>query len=523
MADRVEMHANLMGAAGLQATTQQRCLRKSLHHLVMRDGGFAARDHRHAGAMRRVAPDRRIDPAVPGDFTVDKREIRARHAPRLQLPHEIGLRRERFRDYEQTARVLVEPVHDAGARQSSELRGVIEQRIEQCPVPVAAARMNDQSRRLVQNEQCFVLVHHLERDVLRPEGERLRIGFGKDLDTLAAPQFLPRYGRLSVERYVAIAHPAREAAARMLGQQAGERLIQSQPGALLRYGERDVALHLRGWAIIGARFSHMRHSLTRSALLLFAALLGACGLFPGDVDETRGWSAARLYSEARQSLDGRDYERAVKLYEKLEARFPYGRYAQQAQMEIAYAYYKDNEVDSAVAAADRFIKLHPNHPNVDYMYYLKGLANFNDDLGIIGFIGGQDLSERDPKAARAAFDAFKDLVQRFPESRYTPDAIQRMNYLVNALAAHEVHVARYYMTRGAYVAAANRVQYALKTYPQAPANEEGLLIMVKAYDALGMQDLRNDAERVMLKNFPDSKYLKGGVTRDAPWWQIWNW
>jgi len=267
----------------------------------------------------------------------------------------------------------------------------------------------------------------------------------------------------------------------------------------------------------------MRPSLSRFAVPLLALALGACGLFPGDVDETRGWSAARLYTEARQYLDGRDYERAVQLYEKLEARYPYGRYAQQAQMEIAYAYYKDGEVDSAVAAADRFIKLHPNHPNVDYMYYLKGIANFNDDLGILGFIGGQDMSERDPKAARAAFDAFKDLVQRFPESRYTPDAIQRMNYLVNALAAYEVHVARYYLKRGAYVAAANRVQYALKSYPRAPANEEGLLIMVKAYDALGMQDLRNDAERVMLKNFPDSKYLKGGAGPSAPWWQIWNW
>jgi outer membrane protein assembly factor BamD len=257
--------------------------------------------------------------------------------------------------------------------------------------------------------------------------------------------------------------------------------------------------------------------------VLLIALSAACSMFSGEVDETRGWSASRLYSEARQALDGRDYERAVKLYEKLEARYPYGRYAQQAQIEIAYAYYKDEEVQSAIAAADRFIKLHPNHPNVDYMYYLKGLANFNDDLGILGFIGGQDLSERDPKAARAAFDAFKDLVQRFPESRYTPDAIQRMNYLVNALAAHEVHVARYYLTRGAYVAAANRVQYALKTYPQAPANEEGLLIMVKAYDALGMQDLRNDAERVMIKNFPNSTYLKGSPTRETRWWQIWNW
>jgi outer membrane protein assembly factor BamD len=256
---------------------------------------------------------------------------------------------------------------------------------------------------------------------------------------------------------------------------------------------------------------------------LLAIALGGCGLLPGEIDETRGWSAAKLYSEARSALNDRNYETAIKYYEKLEARFPYGRYAQQAQIETAYAYYKDGEPVSAIAAADRFIKLHPSHPSVDYMYYLRGLANFNDDLGLFGYVSGQDMTERDPKAAADAFEAFKSLVTRYPESKYTPDAIQRMNYLVNALAAHEVHVARYYMKRGAFVAAANRAQHALKTYPQAPANEEGLLIMVKAYDALGMTDLRNDAERVMLQNFPNSKYLKGGVSRDYSWWQIWNW
>jgi outer membrane protein assembly factor BamD len=267
----------------------------------------------------------------------------------------------------------------------------------------------------------------------------------------------------------------------------------------------------------------MRHSLAVFLALLTCGLLGACGLLGDQTDETRGWSAAKLYTEARAELNDRNYEQAIKYYEKLEARYPYGRYAQQAQIETAYAYYKDEDVPSAVAAADRFIKLHPNHPSVDYVYYVKGLANFNEDLGIFGYISGQDLTERDPKAARAAFDAFKDLATRFPNSKYTPDAIHRMNYLVNTLAAHEVHVARYYMKRGAYVAAAGRAQFALKTYPQAPANEEGLLIMVKAYDALGMQDLRNDAERVMLKNFPRSKYLQGGVSRDTSWWQIWNW
>ena len=264
--------------------------------------------------------------------------------------------------------------------------------------------------------------------------------------------------------------------------------------------------------------------LRYSLAVLLGTLIAACGLLTETDDETKGWSAQKLYAEAKDRLNDRDYEKAIKYYEKLEARYPHGRFAQQAQLEIAYAYYKDNEPAQAVTAAERFIKLHPNHPSVDYAYYLKGLANFNGDLGWLGYVSGQDLTERDPKATREAFDAFKDLVTRFPESKYTPDAIARMNYLVNALASHEVHVARYYMKRGAHVAAANRAQMALKTYPQAPANEEGLVILVKAYDALGMKDLRDDAERVLMKNFPNSKYMKGDPRRaGVPWWQIWNW
>jgi outer membrane protein assembly factor BamD len=266
----------------------------------------------------------------------------------------------------------------------------------------------------------------------------------------------------------------------------------------------------------------MRLILRHSLAVIFGVLLGACGLLPSAEDETKGWSAQRLYSAAKNEMNSNNYEEAIKYYEKLEARYPYGRFAQQAQIEIAYCYYKDGEPAQAVAAAERFIKLHPNHPNVDYAYYLRGLANFNDDLGWLGYISGQDLAERDPKMAREAFDAFKDLVTRYPNSRYAEDSIQRMRYLVNALASSEVHVARYYMKRGAYVAAANRVQFSLKTYPQAPANEEGLAILVQAYDALGMKDLRSDAERVLRTNFPNSAYLKGGGRPEVPWWQIWN-
>ena len=249
--------------------------------------------------------------------------------------------------------------------------------------------------------------------------------------------------------------------------------------------------------------------------------LAGCGLLPEEQDETLGWSANKLYSEARGSMSDGAYDKAVKYFEKLEARYPFGRYAQQAQLEVAYAHFKQGETASAISACDRFIRLHPNHPNVDYAYYLKGLVNFNEDLGLLGILGNQDLTERDPKAARESFDTFKELVTRFPESRYASDSCARMQYLVNSLAAHEVHVSRYYYNRGAYVAAINRAQTAVTNFPQAPANEEALFLLVKSYDALGMTQLRDDADRVMRTNFPSSVYFSGGPESDKPWWQLW--
>ncbi|WP_291994769.1 outer membrane protein assembly factor BamD [Candidatus Accumulibacter sp. ACC003] len=262
-------------------------------------------------------------------------------------------------------------------------------------------------------------------------------------------------------------------------------------------------------------------SLAVIAALFVATLFSGCGLFPESKDETIGWSANKLYAEAKDALNDGSYTKAVKYFEKLESRYPYGRYAQQAQIEIAYAYWKDQEPASAIAACDRFIKLHPNHPNVDYVYYLRGLINFNEDLGLLGAISNQDMTERDPKGARESFDAFKELVTRFPDSKYTPDALLRMKYLVNALARLELHVARYYMKRGAYLAAANRAQYAVINYPGTPSTEEALFIMVKAYDLLGLDDLRDDAERVMRKNYPDSEYYIRGLERQEPWWKLW--
>ena len=262
-------------------------------------------------------------------------------------------------------------------------------------------------------------------------------------------------------------------------------------------------------------------SLAVTAVFFVATLLAGCGLLPEVKDDTLGWSANRLYTEAKTLLGEGNYESAITHYEKLESRFPYGRFAQQAQIDLAYAYWKSGEKESAIAACERFIKLHPNHPNVDYVYYLRGLIDFNEDLGLLGLVSQQDMTERDPKSARESFNAFRELVTRFPDSKYTPDATLRMTYLVNALAQLEVHVARYYMKRGAYLAAINRAQYAVKSYPAVPATEEALFIIVRAYDLLGMNDLRDDAERVMRHNFPDSVYYTRGLDRPESWWKLW--
>ena len=257
-------------------------------------------------------------------------------------------------------------------------------------------------------------------------------------------------------------------------------------------------------------------------LVWVSALLTACGTSASKYDETAGWSAQKIYAEAREEMRAASWEKAIKLLETLEAKYPFGRYAQQAQIDIAYSYWKSNDLASALAACDRFAKLYPNHSNIDYVLYLKGLINFNEDLGIMGKVSRQDPTERDNRAARDSFDSFKSLVARFPESKYADDAHLRLRYLVNALAQYEIHVARYYVRRGALLAAANRAQFAITTYPNTPAQEEALYIMFKVYDSMGMNDLRDDTRRVLDKNFPNSQIVKNdGVLSKDPWWKLW--
>lgn len=262
--------------------------------------------------------------------------------------------------------------------------------------------------------------------------------------------------------------------------------------------------------------------LLRSPALLLAAtvMLAACGSTPPD--ETANWSPEKLYAEAKDELAAGSYDRAAKLLERLEGRAAGTPLAQQAQIERAYVLYKTGDKAQALSVLERFIKLHPSSPGLDYAMYLQGLVNFNDNLGILGSLSRQDLSERDQQAARDAFQSFKQLVDQFPNSVYAQDARQRMTYIVNSLAQYEVHVARYYYQRGAYVAAVARAQRAIADYDTVPATEEALYILVKSYDALGLVQLRDDARRVLDTNYPGSTFITQGFKGEAKaWWQLW--
>jgi len=271
----------------------------------------------------------------------------------------------------------------------------------------------------------------------------------------------------------------------------------------------------------------MPSTLTRLATLLTVFLIGialtGCSMFGKEADETDGWNASKIYAEAASEMDSGNYKRAIELYEKLEARYPFGRYAMQAQLDVAYANYRAEEPEAALAAADRFIKLYPQNPYVDYAYYLKGIVNYNRSVGFLDKYVPMDVSQRDPGAALDAFTDFSELVKRFPDSKYTADARQRMVYLRNNLAKNEVNVARYYMKRGAYVAAANRANYVIERYQRTSAVEDALETLVAAYEALGEKKLAADAQRVLDVNRKAGRFVSdepapGEVSLSRKFW-----
>lgn len=239
-------------------------------------------------------------------------------------------------------------------------------------------------------------------------------------------------------------------------------------------------------------------------LSILTLLLSACSIF-GDKEEVKAdenWGVERIYAEAKAALNIADYRTAIEYYEQLEARFPFGEYAQQALLESAYAHYKNDDPETAIATLDRFMRVYPLNENNDYALYLRGLVSFNKDIGILEKYIPRDESQRDPGSAEDALNDFNTLIERYPQSKYAEDAAQRIVYLRNRLAQHEINVANYYMRRTSYIAAANRARYVIENYPRTPAMPEALVIMAKAYKIMELPDLSEDALRVLETNYP---------------------
>jgi outer membrane protein assembly factor BamD len=259
-----------------------------------------------------------------------------------------------------------------------------------------------------------------------------------------------------------------------------------------------------------------RRLVTLVASISLAALLAACA---SQAEKDAASPVEKLYAEAMDDVESANYDRAIKSLDRIEGKAAGSILAQQAQLELAYLYWKTADKVQALATIDRFIKLHPSSPALDYALYLRGIINFNDDIGWLGSLTGQDLSERDQAAARESYQSFKQLGEQFPDSKYTADARLRMDFTVNMLSQYEVHVAGYYMRRQAYVAAANRAKESVLEFPQTASTPEALSIMVSAYDRLGLTLLRDDAQRVLDKNFPTSAFT--AQNKNKAWWKFW--
>ena len=256
-----------------------------------------------------------------------------------------------------------------------------------------------------------------------------------------------------------------------------------------------------------------------AGVLLMAAVLAGCA--SSGKDDLAG-SPDKLYADAREDLNSGSYDKAIAALEKVEGRAAGTLLAQQAALDLAFAKWKSGERVEAIAKLDRFVRLYPSSPALDYALYLKGVVNFNENIGFLTSISRQNVFERDQQASRDSYQAFAQLVEQYPASKYSDDARLRMDYTINSLAEYEVHVARYYYRRQAFVAAANRAQLAVRDYQRAPATEEALYIMAASYDKLGLPVLRDDTERILKSNFPNTQFFKNGVRLpDRAWWQFW--
>ena len=241
-------------------------------------------------------------------------------------------------------------------------------------------------------------------------------------------------------------------------------------------------------------------------LVLFLGLIG-CSSSDSEIDKVPDKSAQALFVDAREALDNGLYQKAINTLSAIDSRFPFGPISHQVQLDLIYAYYKSSNSDQGIALTDRFLKLNPNHPNIDYVYYMRALINESNEANLFQDLAGIDRSNRDPSSAREAFDDFRKIVDRYPNSKYAADSRKRMIKIKSRLAQYELSVARYYIKREAYASAANRGRYIVEYFSPSHEVEEALEIMIESYDQLGLEDLKRNAMQVLAANYPDNSLI----------------
>ena len=269
------------------------------------------------------------------------------------------------------------------------------------------------------------------------------------------------------------------------------------------------------------QYAANRYSRTGMLVIITAAMLAGLSACGKDREFPDRRTAAELYADAKESLDKQNWQRAAAEYRTLQTRYPFGRYTEQSMLDLAYAFYKGGQPESALSTLDRFMRTYPAHPNIDYALYLRGLVNYEQNLGVLERLMPERVRDRDQTSMRDSFLDFKELLRRFPDSRYAADARQRMVFLRFNLAAYEIAVAEYYMRRKAYIAATNRARYVLENYPATPQNAEALAILHQAYNALNLQELADDAWSVLELNYPDHYYVMGKKKKESWASRLW--
>src|SRR3984957_2818354 len=534
-----QMQADLMGSARLELHRQVGVGAIALQYPIMRHRRPPALTHGHAQPIAAIASDGRIDGTAPGHDAHAHRQILARHGARHELSRQRGLRFRAAGHNQQSAGVLVQPVNEACARQLPERSIPSQQGVLQGMARISSAWVHDQACRLVDDQHVRVFVDQAKCNRL---GQYLRLwrlhahlhahmgtGFHEAAGLAALAPDPPR----------PLLDPPLDPGARMLRKQAGQSAVQPLTGQFRRNVEIDhleLCGHRALEATVGAsgilpRFRapptqgpHCKESLVRlrdlvqpSRVLLLAlgVMMLATGCRSHRADDAKS-GPEQIYAKAQKAIRSGSYAEAVKQLEALQSRFPFSEPARQAQLDLIYAYYKNHEVDPAVDASDTFIRENPTNPRVDYAYYMKGLVYFERQSNWLERRFNVDLSQRPPVNAKKSFEAFPQLIEKCPHSQYIGDARQRMVFLRNRLADFELHVALYYMRRGAYVGAINRAKYCVENYDGAPAVKDSLKVIVNAYYDLNMTDLAANAERVYTANYPGSTK---DIARKKAWYR----